>query len=178
LLHYTPTLVAGLVFSGVAAAIMATVNSFMSVGAAALTHDLPIAFGRKAKDELRMGRLSTIGLALLAAVVAQSSGTLVAFLGIFGWGLFGSTIVPSLAIGLNWEGATRAGAIASISAGLCITLVGETLAYFKVYGLPSGVSVSAIALVASLLVFFVVSWFTRRSAPGSIDPDIRLVMDA
>lgn len=178
LLHYTPTLVAGLVFSGVAAAIMATVNSFMSVGAAALTHDLPIAFGRKARDELRMGRLSTIALALLAAVVAQSSGTLVAFLGIFGWGLFGSTIVPSLAIGLNWEGATRAGAIASISAGLCITLVGETLAYFKVYGLPSGVSVSAIALVASLLVFFVVSWFTRRSAPGSIDPDIRLVMDA
>ena len=178
LLHYTPTLVAGLVFSGVAAAIMATVNSFMSVGAAAVTHDLPIAFGRKAKDELRMGRLSTIALALLAAVVAQSSGTLVAFLGIFGWGLFGSTIVPSLAIGLNWEGATRAGAIASISAGLCITLVGETLAYFKVYGLPSGVSVSAIALVASLLVFFVVSWFTRRSAPGSIDPDIRLVMDA
>ena len=178
LLHYTPTLVAGLVFSGVAAAIMATVNSFMSVGAAALTHDLPIAFGRKARDELRMGRLSTIALALLAAVVAQRSGTLVAFLGIFGWGLFGSTIVPSLAIGLNWEGATRAGAIASISAGLCITLVGETLAYFKVYGLPSGVSVSAIALVASLLVFFVVSWFTRRSAPGSIDPDIRLVMDA
>ena len=178
LLHYTPTLVAGLVFSGVAAAIMATVNSFMSVGAAALTHDLPIALGRKARDELRMGRLSTIGLALLAAVVAQRSGTLVAFLGIFGWGLFGSTIVPSLAIGLNWEGATRAGAIASISAGLCITLVGETLAYFKVYGLPSGVSVSAIALVASLLVFFVVSWFTRRSAPGSIDPDIRLVMDA
>ena len=178
LLHYTPTLVAGLVFSGVAAAIMATVNSFMSVGAAALTHDLPIAFGRRVKDELRMGRVSTIVLALLAAVVAESSGTLVAFLGIFGWGLFGSTIVPSLAIGLNWEGATRAGAIASISAGLCITLVGETLAYFKVYGLPSGVSVSAIALVASLLVFFVVSWFTRRSAPGSIDPDIRLVMDA
>ena len=61
---------------------------------------------------------------------------------------------------------------------MCITLVGETLAYFKVYGLPSGVSVSAIALVASLLVFFVVSWFTRLSAPGSIDPDIRLVMNA
>ena len=45
-------------------------------------------------------------------------------------------------------------------------------------GLPSGVSVSAIALVASLLVFVVVSWFTSRSAPGSIDPDIRLVINA
>ncbi len=178
LLHYTPTLVAGLVFSGVAAAIMATVNSFMSVGAAALTHDLPIAFGKRVKDELRVGRISTVVLALVAATVAQFSGTLVAFLGIFGWGLFGSTIVPSLAIGLNWEGATRAGAIASIATGLGVTLVGETLGYFKVYSVPAGVSVSAMALVLSLLAFFAVSWLTRASAPGSIDADIQIVMDA
>ena len=178
LLHYAPTLVAGLVFSGVAAAIMATVNSFMSVGAAALTHDLPIAFGGKVRDELRVGRISTVVLAVVAAAVAQASGTLVAFLGIFGWGLFGSTIVPALAIGLNWEGATRAGAIASIATGLGITLAGETLGYFKIYGLPAGVSVSALALVSSLIVFFTVSWFTRGSAQASIDPDIQIVMNA
>lgn len=178
LLHYTPTLVAGLVFSGVAAAIMATVNSFMSVGAAALTHDLPIAFGTRVKDELRVGRISTVVLAVIAAAVAQGSGALVAFLGIFGWGLFGSTIVPALAIGLNWEGATRAGAIASIATGLVITLVGETLGYFKVYGLPGGVSISALALVSSLLVFFAVSWLTRHTAKDSIDPDIQIVMNA
>ena len=178
LLHYTPTLVAGLVFSGVAAAIMATVNSFMSVGAAALTHDLPIAFGGRVKDELRVGRISTIALAVVAAAVAQGSGTLVAFLGIFGWGLFGSTIVPALAIGLNWDGATRAGALTSIATGLLVTLIGETLGYFKVYGLPAGVSVSALALVSSLLVFFAVSWLTRDSAMGTIDPDIQVVMDA
>ena len=178
LLHYTPTLVAGLVFSGVAAAIMATVNSFMSVGAAALTHDLPIAFGTRVTDELKWGRISTVVLALVAATVAQASGTLVAFLGIFGWGLFGSTIVPALAIGLNWDGATKAGAIASISTGLGVTLIGETLGYFKVYGLPAGISVSALALVASLLVFFGVSWLTRRSASLGIDPDIHLVMNA
>jgi Na+/proline symporter len=178
LLHYTPTIVAGLVFSGVAAAIMATVNSFMSVGAAALTHDLPIAFGGRVSDELRTGRISTVVLAVVAATVAQLSGTLVAFLGIFGWGLFGSTIVPALAIGLNWDGATRAGAIASISTGLAVTLLGETLGYFKLYGLPAGVSISALALVSSLLVFFVVSWLTHESASAAIDPDIALVMSA
>lgn len=177
LLHYTPTIVGGLVFSGVAAAIMATVNSFMSVGAAALTHDLPIAFGRRVQDELKWGRITTVVLALVSAGVAQVSGTLVAFLGIFGWGLFGSTIVPALAIGLNWDGATRAGAIASIATGLGVTLLGETLGYFKVYGLPTGVSVSALALVSSLLVFFAVSWLTRETA-SAIDADIRLVMNA
>ena len=177
LLHYTPTLVAGLVFSGVAAAIMATVNSFMSVGAAALTHDLPIALGRRVADELRWGRVSTVVLAVVAAIVAQASGTLVAFLGIFGWGLFGSTIVPSLAIGLNWPGATREGAVASIGTGLLVTLAGETLGYFKLVALPAGVSVSALALVLSLVVFFVVSWLTGDNAPA-IDADVQLVMEA
>ncbi len=177
LLNFTPVLVAGLVFSGVAAAIMATVNSFISVGAAALTHDLPKAFGRPVKNELLVGRITTVVLAVIAAAVAQASGTLVAFLGIFGWGLFGSTIVPSLAIGLNWEGATRAGAIASICTGLGITLFGETLSYFKVYTLPQGVSISGLSLIASLLVFFVGSYLTRAAAPSELDPDIRLVME-
>ncbi|MBI4409159.1 MAG: sodium/proline symporter, partial [Gemmatimonadetes bacterium] len=103
LLRFTPLLLAALVFSGVAAAIMSTLNSFMNVGAAALTHDLPVTVGRRVRNELRWGRVATIGLSVAAALVAQLSGTLVAFLGIFGFGLFASTLVPALAIGLNWE---------------------------------------------------------------------------
>ena len=178
LLHSAPVLIAGLVFSGVAAAIMATVNSFMNAGAAALTLDLPVAFGRKLDNELRWGRITTVVLAIVAAGVAQVSGTLVAFLGIFGWGMFASTITPALAIGLNWEGATRAGAIASICTGLCLTLVGGTLAYFKIIKLPTGVDIASLSLITSLLMFFAVSWFTRKNAAGELDADIQLVMEA
>ena len=175
LLRYTPLFLAALVFSGVAAAIMSTVNSFMNIAAAAITHDLPIAFGTRVSNELRWGRISTIAISLIAALVAQLSGTLVALLGIFGWGLFASTLVPALAIGLNWEGATRAGAIASIATGLFLTLALETLAFFKLFTVPQGVAVAGLALVASMLVFFVVSALTQGSAEA-IDPDIRLVM--
>jgi len=177
LLQFTPVMLAALVFSGVAAAIMSTVNSFLSVGAAAVTHDLPKALGRKVSNELLWGRVSTVVISLLAALLAQLSGALVTFLGIFGWGLFASTLVPSLAIGLNWPGATRAGAIASIATGLSITLAFETLAYFKAYSFPAGVSVSGLALVLSFLVFFVVSWLTRAGAGAEIDADVRMVMD-
>lgn len=177
LLRFTPVLLAALVFSGVAAAIMSTVNSFMSIGAAAVTHDLPKALGRAVRNELLWGRVATVVIAVLAALLAQLSGTLVAFLGIFGWGLFASTLVPSLAIGLNWPGATREGAIASIATGLTITLVFETLAYFKAYSFPAGVSVSGLALVLSFLVFFSVSWLTRGGSGTAIDPDVRMVMD-
>ncbi len=178
LLHYTPVLLAALVFSGVAAAIMSTVNSFMNIGAAAVTHDIPVALGKRPGNELFWGRITTVVISVLAALLAQHSGTLVAFLGIFGWGLFASTLVPALAIGLNWEGATRAGAIASISSGLIVTLVFETLAFFRLYSFPTGVSVAGLSLVLSLLLFVSVSWLTRSRAAGEIDPDIRLVMEA
>lgn len=178
LLHFTPVFLAALVFSGVVAAIMSTVNSFMNIGAAVLTHDLPIAFGRRVPNELRWGRMATVLISVAAAFTAQISGTLVAFLGIFGWGLFASTLVPALAIGLNWPGATRAGAIASISTGLFVTLLFETLAYSKAYTFPAGVTVSGASLVLSFLVFFAVSWLTRQGAAAQLDADVRLIMEA
>lgn len=176
LLHYTPVLLSAMVFAGVAAAIMSTVNSFMSIGAAAITHDFPLVFRRPLANELRWGRVATIVISVLAALVAQLSGTLVALLGIFGWGLFASTLVPALAIGLNWKGATRQGAVASIVTGLLLTLTLETLAFFRLVAVPAGVTIAGLSLVASLLMFFLVSWLTRRDAEAQLDADIRVVM--
>jgi Na+/proline symporter len=178
LLGFTPVLLAALVFSGVAAAIMSTVNSFMNIGAAVVTHDLPTAFGRPLGNELAWGRFSTIIISIAAAVIAQFSGQLIAFLGIFGWGLFASTLVPALAIGLNWSGATRAGAIASISVGLVITAVcGTFVDFLRLYTFPAGVTVSGLALISSIVVFFVVSYFTTAGSGSDIDADIRVTME-
>jgi SSS family transporter len=174
LLHFTPLLLSAIVFAGVAAAIMSTVNSFMNVAAAALTHDIPSSVNRGVKDELFWGRVSTVAISVIAAIVAQASGTLVAFLGIFGWGLFASTLVPSLAVGLNWKGATKQGAIASITIGLLSTLILETLGYFKTFTLPSGITVSGLSLVLSLLTFIGVSAVTKQVA---LDADVEMVMD-
>jgi Na+/proline symporter len=177
LLHVTPIILAALVFSGVAAATMSAANSFINIGAAIVTHDLPIAFGRRVRNELGWGRAITVLIAIAAAITAQRSGTMVAFLGIFGWGLFASTLVPALAVGLNWQGATRAGAIASIATGLVVTLALETAAYLKAFTFPAGVTASAVAMVASFLVFLLVSWATRHTASLQLDPDVQLVME-
>lgn len=177
LLRFAPVPLAGVVFAGVAAAIMSTVNAFMSVGSAALTHDIPRALGRRVHNPLLWGRIGMAAISILAALLAVQSRTLVAFLGIFGWGLFASTLVPALAIGLNWKGATRAGALASIVTGIVVTLGLETLAYRRIFTFPSGVSATALALVGSLLVFFVVSLLTRRTAAADLDPDVALIME-
>jgi Na+/proline symporter len=173
---YAGPALGGLVFAGVLAAIMSTVNAFLNVGAAALVHDLPRALGQRAGDALRRGRWATVLIAVLATLVAQGSGQLVAFLGIFGFGLFSSTLVPALAIGLNWPGGTRAGALASIGTGLVVTLVAESAAFFKLLTIPRGVSVAGASLAASTLVYVVVSWWTRRTA-DDVDPDIRALLE-
>ncbi len=52
------------------------------------------------------------------------------------------------------------------------------MAYFKVYSFPVGVTVSGLSLVLSMLVFFAVSWLTRRSAASTLSADVRLVMES
>jgi Na+/proline symporter len=169
LLHAVPVALAGVVFAGVAAAIMSTVNSFLSVGAAAVSHDLPVALGRAPASSLAGARMSTLVLALIAVGVAHAPGAQVAFLGVFGYGLFASTLVPALAIGLNWPGATPRAAVGSIVTGLVITLGGETVSYAGWYRLPAGVPWSGVALVASALVFVAVS-MARRAPPPRATP--------
>lgn len=162
LLRYTPLPIAALAFSGVAAAIMSTVNSFLNVAAAAVTHDLPAALGWRSRNELRWGRMATVVLAVAGALLATNWRSLVGFLGIFGWGLFASTLVPAVALGLNWQRATRQAAIASIVTGAAVTLGLETVAYFGIFRFPAGVTATALALLGSLLVFVIVSLATAR----------------
>jgi Na+/proline symporter len=179
LLAYAPPLLAGVVFAGVLAAIMSTLNSFMNVGAAALTRDLPRALGRPVADELTVGRWTTVALSLVAAGAAQASGTLVAFLGIFGFGLFASTLVPGVAVGLNWAGATRRAATASLVAGIGSTVVLEVLAFFDVFTLPGSLGIPVTALCLSLAVLIGGSLLdpAGRSATH-LDPAVREALRA
>jgi len=177
LLNYAPTVLAGLVFSGVAAAVMSTVNGFLSLAAAAVVRDLPISRGDDAR-QLRLARMVTVVMAIGGALLAIGSGTVVALLGVFGFGLFAATLVPSLALGLIWPGATRAGAIASIITGLVVSIVLETLVWAGAATLPAGVNAAGIALLGSMLVFLAVSWLTRHQAERDLDPDVRLVMES
>lgn len=176
LLGATPLVLAALVFAGIAAATMSAVNSFINIGAAVITHDLPLALGRRMNNNLFWARIATAVIAICAALIAQFSGIMVAFLGIFGWGLFAATLVPSLAIGLNWKGATSTGAFCSILLSLFVTLSLETAAYFHVFKFPAGVNASAISLVASILVFLGVSTLGRQD-DRPIDEDVSMIME-
>lgn len=176
LLQVAPAALSGLVLAGVLAAIMSTADSFANVGAAALVRDLPRAFGRELGDELRGGRWATVGLVLAAGVFAWAYDDLIALLGTFAFGTFAAALTPALAVGLAWRGATAAGALASIASGLVLNVGLELWSRWGVLPVADGVPPTALALAASFLVFFAVSWLTRNHATR-IEPEVAAALD-
>ena len=174
--HYAHPILAGVVFSGLLAAIMSTADSFLNIGAAAVVHDIPRALrGRSLKNELFWARTATAVIAVMAACFAlYSAEKYVALLGALGWGTFAAALVPTVAIGFNWKRATPLAANVAIISSLIINF--SIQVYKKGFGgdVPYGISEGAIALMVSMTLFFGISLFSPKP---KIDPDIEAVMD-
>ncbi|MDS0476969.1 sodium/proline symporter [Natrinema sp. 1APR25-10V2] len=188
-LDHTPSIVAGLVLSGLLAAIMSTSDSFLNIAAAAVTRDIPRSLGRPIEDsqlELRITQATLVGITLAATGVVYFSEALVGILGVIGWGLFAASLFPVVALGLNWKGATAPGAIAASVVGLSLNIIYEVLptafstigmssvaeSVSATYPFPQTVVVGAAAMLLSTIVFIVVSLATQSdySVPADIRP--------
>jgi len=172
---FTNPFLAGIVFAGLFAAIMSTSDAFLNIGTAAIIHDIPKAIqGKSLENELLWARVVTVLLAILAACFALYShfqdATLVAILGAFGWGTFAASIFPVVAIGLNWKGASVAGAVTAIGAALLINFISQLAGYT----FPYGVSGQLVAFVSSMVLFIGVSLVTKKPV---LDMDIDRVLD-
>lgn len=175
LLHYTPELVAGIVFAGLLAAIMSTADSFLNIGAAAIVRDIPSAWlGRPLHRELFWSRVATGCILVVSALFALYMESLIALLGTFGWGTFAAAIIPSVAMGFNWKRATGQACVASISASIVLNFSLEMSARHGMPLLPPGLAVGAVALLASTAVFVAVSLLTK---PARLAPDIDALLE-
>ncbi|SIT79685.1 sodium:solute symporter family transporter [Edaphobacillus lindanitolerans] len=158
---FTPSVIGGLVLAGLLAAIMSTGSGFVTLGAASLVRDMPRAFGKEVKNELFWNRIVVLGLLVISTLFSFYMDTLVALLGVFGWGTFAAAVFPSVVLGLVWRKATKYGAMASIILGVSLNFLFEILNKYGVHLLPEGVVVGAVSLVISILSFVVVSLLTQ-----------------
>lgn len=163
LTEYTAPVFAGLVMAAILSAIMSTGDAFVNLGAAAIVRDIPRAFGKEVRSELTWSRIAVAGLLIVSVLFSMYLDTLVALLGVFGWGTFAAAIFPAVVIGLVWRGATRQGALVSIVLSILINFVLEIGARYGFTPLPEGVVNGAFALAVSIVVFVGVSLATRRS---------------
>jgi sodium/proline symporter len=159
---FTPPVIAGLVIAGLLAAIMSTGSSFVTLGAASLVRDIPKALNIEVKNELLWSRIAVAALLILSTLFSVYMDTLVALLGVFGWGTFASAIFPTIVLGLIWPKATKQGAIWSIIISLGVNFFLEVGGKYGIKPLPAGVINGAFAFALAIVAFIVISLLTQR----------------
>ncbi|KPN29379.1 sodium/panthothenate symporter [Halolamina pelagica] len=179
LTEFVSPLLAGIVFAAALGAIMSTSDAFINIGAANLARDIPVGLGieyTSDSQELWAHRIGSAIIIIGSLGLAYYAEILVGLLGVVGWALFASALVPLLGIGLNWDGASREGAIASavvaLGSNLGLAVAGE----FYGFSLPNSIVIGAFTLVLASITLIAVSFVTNSHARDAITEDIRKVV--
>lgn len=152
-----PSYIAGIMLAAILAAIMSTADSQLLVTASALTEDVYRAlFKRNASDKelVWVSRLSVIGVAIVAYILALNPESSVLDLVSYAWAGFGAAFGPVVIFSLFWKRMTRNSAILGMLTGGITVVVWKQLSggIFDLYEIAPGfVIASLIIVIVSLL---------------------------
>ncbi|MEM4700436.1 MAG: sodium/solute symporter [Candidatus Nezhaarchaeales archaeon] len=169
-----PTGVSGLVAASVLAATLSTLAVVLIVLSASLVRDI-IQAAKPGIPEPKLvmaARVMPVVFAIIAMTLAISPpGIIVEVVGA-AFGTIFACFVGPVTIGLYWKGATKAGSIASMIAGL-VTGLAWFLFIYKKFPTPTDplawVYPVVPALAISLVLFFLVSLFTKKPPKEVLD---------
>ena len=162
-----------------AAVIAAGMSSFAAVlivTVSSIVKDLARdGFRRKLseKREVVLSRIVSVAVGVVALLVALKPPAMILVITGFAWAVIASTTLWPYVLGLYWRRATRLGAFTSMVGGCVVALAWEALRRpFGLHGFIPG-------LLASLLLYIIVSLLTRKPDPGLVEaafggkPDVR-----
>ncbi len=119
-----PYVVSALVAAGGLAAALSTADGLLLTISNAMVRDLysqDVAPQLNPEQRVILSKFALLAVALLAALVASLKPADILPLVSASFSLAAATFVPALVLGIFWPGATRAGAVAGMSAGLLLT---------------------------------------------------------
>ena len=147
--------VAGVILSGILAAVMSTLSCQLLVSSSALTEDFYKAFLRKQASQTELvwvGRLMVLVIALVAIALAQNPESKVLGLVSYAWAGFGAAFGPVVLISLLWKRMTRNGALAGMLVGAVTVVVWKEFVGLGLYEIIPGFAFASLAiLLVSLL---------------------------
>jgi len=123
-----PALLGAVLLAAIVAIIVSTADSYLLVPATCLVRDVWERFVRPGAGDRELVVVSRVVVLLLGAVAWGLTHVSDRFLAVALWAytMYGAGITPSLLAAFVWPRATAAGAIASISTGIVVTVVWET----------------------------------------------------
>ena len=147
--------IAGIVLSGVLAAVMSTLSCQLLVSSSALTEDLYKGFFRpKASDKelVWIGRLMVFIVAIISIWIAYDPDSKVLSLVSYAWAGFGAAFGPVVVFSIFWKRTSRNGALLGMITGALTVIIFPKI---KVWLAASqGVDVSVIAEQYPLLTLY------------------------
>jgi cation/acetate symporter len=173
-----PYVVSGLVAAGGLAAALSTADGLLLTISNAMVRDVyshEISHHVTPEQRVILSKFALLAVALVAAIVASLKPADILPLVSASFSLAASAFVPAMVLGIFWKGATRAGAVAGMLAGLSITIyymlanAASVRALFKLAPTPDlwfgivPVSAGVFGVALGLAVSLVVSLLTLRA---------------
>ena len=143
------SIIAGIVLAGILASTMSTADSQLLTAASGISQNLLQDFLKikmDTKTSMRAARLTVIGIALVAVVLAWNPDSSVFTIVSFAWAGFGASFGPVMLFALFWKRSNLPGAIAGMVAGGVMVFVGNMASSYGRYlgnlrtapGIPGG----------------------------------------
>jgi len=166
-INILPPVVGSLIIVAILAAVMSTVSGVMLVSASAFSHDVYATMIRpKAtdKERMRVNRLAVLAIGIIPIFLAMRQIDIVQFIVLLQASLTASFFFATVLLGLNWKRGTAAGAICSMIGGFSTALI------WYISGNPLGLNEVLPGVFVSLILFIVVSLFTKPAPQDSLKP--------
>ena len=152
-------LLMGIVIVLVLSASMSTLSSLVITSSSTLTLDL---VRDQFRPQMAESRQVLILRVLCAAFIAAIPNSLITSLMSLSWGALGGAFLAPFLYGLFWKGGTRAGVWASFAVGVGYTSLNS------VFGWIAPTTAGAVAMLASMVVFPLVSLATNKLPQGEV----------
>lgn len=155
-----PTLLAGIVMSGILAATMSSSDSYLLIASSAFAKDIFKGILKKdASDKqiMLVTRISLLLISVFGVIIALDEKSVIFKVVSFAWAGFGATFGPIMIFSLFWKRTTRAGAIAGMLAGGGVVFIWKLLlsklgGVFSIYELLPAFVISCIVIVVTSLL--------------------------
>lgn len=166
-MDYLPlAFVGGIFLCGILAAIMSTADSQLLMCSSSVSQDIYKGLVKKDADDksvLRLGRVVTAVVALLAIAIAWNPDSSVMKLVSDAWAGLGAAFGPLVVMSLFWKRTNLYGAVAGIVSGAAMVIVWDylPLIHGETIGAVTGLYSLAVGFIVSLLCIMVTSLITK-----------------
>ena len=166
--------IGGLFLCGILAAIMSTADSQLLVTASAVSEDLYHSFIKKDADNkeiLKVSRITVIGIAVLAFVIAWNPNSSIMGLVSNAWAGLGSAFGPIVVMSLFWRRTNLPGAIAGMITGGLTVIIWDYIPLIggQTLGTATGLYSLAVGFLLSLVMIIAVSLLTKAPSKEITD---------